>query len=550
MAKRDDDDIDAEEVAEEADDVAEEAAEEAEEAAEADADDEFEEADADAEDYDEEAAEGEEPYEEEKPRLKPKVTALTMVLCFLNVIAAVGFLFLLMLVYSKRQAYMFAGIQAEAHLAGAGTNEDRQGDTGGVAALPTPKLSHERLTSEARARGASPAKAFTPVEDGFRYRLYEAAPDLLKEEMKDLGEPVATIEEEMNRLQRKWQGDIQDVVKKQAERAQKATDADKRQKIARLLYPLCRNPMQVEKLDAKIKKAQGVALDSMLADAMERRIIADILLPFEMFRSSNTDEQALEKCADSGDVPIDKMRSLLNLRLDAAGRETHVGDVHFGKEWEGQKRWTIEKRQNAAFLLVAVAYARNHLSPLAKEESPFLYPNGLDRAQRISGLYNFTAGAKAFDDALRKWEERVIAAIALDRDGFLHKDLKTKEDKRSESFADKHLALQFRIRQVQSQIREAEARIKDIDQQIDRAKTLVNLRTKDLAEIENRIKQEREISKTKVKELRQLQEQLFENQKILATAAEINARLEARIRALSGVKGPGVKGTGVKGTEP
>lgn len=544
MAKRDDDDFDADEIAEEADDVAEEV-DEAAEADEAEADEadveeadaaasgEFEEAESDAEDFDEE-----EPYEEEKPRPKPKVTALTLVLCGLNVFAALGFLYLLMLDYSRRQAYTLSAVQHELQLVGGGTDEDRQGVTAGVAALPRPKLSDESLKSAFRGRGGSGASAaFTPVEDGLRYRLYEAAPNLLHEEFpKDFGEPVKTIEEEMKRVQGKLPGDLQEVVTKQAERMQKATDADKQKKLAMLLYPLCRNPMQVEKLDARIKRAQGAALDSMLADAIERRILADILLPVEMFRSSESDDVTLEKAADAADVPIEKLRELMNRRLVAAAKDTHDGAVHFGKEWEGQKRWTIEKRQNAAFLLVSVAYARNHLTPLDKEENPQLYPNGLKRAQLISGLYDFTAAAKAYNDALRKWEERVLAAIALDRDGF-YIQTKNNEIRRSDSFAEKHAALQFRIRQVQSQIRQAEERVKDIDQQIERAKKLVEVRTKDLAIVENRIKQERAITKKRIEELRQLQEQLFDNQKILSTAAEINAELAERLNKLSGVKG-------------
>jgi hypothetical protein len=561
--KRDDDELEPDEVAEEADEIAEEAAEaeDAEaadaddaEAVEADADsdvaeaeddaeaeeskaaDEFEEAEADADDVGEE-----EPYEEEKPKPKPKITGLTLTLCILNVAAALGFLYLLMLDYSKRNSYTYAAAQHEFPMAGVGTNEDRHGITAGVETLPKPKLSHDALNSAFRARGGSGTTgSFTPVEDGIRYQLYGMPPELLKQELKDVGDPVATVEEEMKRLQGKLPGDIQAVVAKQSDLLKKATDAEKQKKLAMLLYPLCRTRMQVEKLDAKIKRAQGAALDSMVADAVERRILADILLPVEMFRSSDTEDATLEKVSDAGDVPIDVLRKLMDRRLEAAAKETHDGAVHFGKEWDNQKRWTIEKRQNAAFLLLSLAYARNHLTPLAKEDSPFLYPNGIVRAVRISGLYDFTTAAKAYNDALRKWEERVVAAIALDRDGF-HIVGKNNEIKRSESFAEQHAALQFRIRQVQTQIRAAQARIQDIDQQIDRAKKLVDVRTKDLAEVESRIKQERAITKKRIAELRQLQDQLFENQKILATAAEINARLEAEIRALSGVKA-GVKG--------
>jgi hypothetical protein len=523
MAKRDDKDRDRDDV------------EEAEEAADA------EEADkADSEVGDAEPPDAEEAQEEVKPQPKPKITGLTLTLCILNVAAALGFVVLLILDYGKRQAHTYAAWQNEAVIIGFGVSEDRNGVTAGVETMLRQKLSPEALKAAYTSRGGSSvSEPFAPVEDGLRYQLYmgESSPDQLKELMKDLGNPVGNIEEEMARIKGGLFTQIESVASQLADSMAKADETAKKAKVAMLLYPLCFNPMQVEKLERKIKDTKPNAVPALLEDAIQRRILADILLPVEMFRPGNPDNKdtaILEKATDKDEVPLDKLRDLMKRRLDEAKDAKYDGSVHYGPDWNQVPRWTIEKRQNAAFLLVSLAYARNHL-PGKKDDDQLLDPKGLERAQRISGLFDFTQACVNYNTAVGKLEQRVIDAIALDRDGFYVQA--GADAKRSDGFADRHAAAIQQIRLVQLQIRQAQERVKDLQEQIDRAKKLVEDRTAQKTETEDRINQERKITAKRAEELRVLQQQLYRALAELADAADINARLEADIRRLSGVKG-------------
>jgi hypothetical protein len=525
MAKRDDDrDREHVEDAEEAAHAEEAEAEDAAKAEDAEK--------ADSEAGDAEPPEGEEAQAPEKPTPKPKITGLTLTLCILNVAAVFGFVFLVILDYGKRQAYTYAAYQNEFHLRGVGLNEERDGVTAGVETLPRQRLTPEALKAAFSSRGgASVSEPFAPVEDGLRYHLYGES-EQLKELVKDLG-TAGNIEDEMARIKGGLFNQIEAVAKELSQSMEKADEAAKKAQIAMLLYPLCFNPMQVEKLEAKIKNAKGnMMVTAMLEDAVQRRILADILLPVEMYRPGDPKETAiLEKAADKDEVPLDKLQQLMKDRLDEAAAAKYDGKVHYGPEWSQVPRWTIEKRQNAAFLLVSLAYANKHL-PGKKDDEQLLDPKNLERAQRISGLFDFTQACVNYNEAVQKLEQRVIDAIALDREGFF-----VQAGARSDSFADRHAAAVQQIRLVQLQIRQAQERVKDLQDQIDRAKKLVEDRTAQKTETEDRINQERKITAKRAEELRVLQQQLYRALAELADAADINARLEADIRRLSGVKG-------------
>jgi hypothetical protein len=359
--------------------------------------------------------------------------------------------------------------------------------------------------------------------------------------MNDLGEPVGSIEEEMDRLKKKILPDIDNVgadLLKKTEEA-KDSDATKRAKALKLLYPLCKNPMQVEALDKKVNGGPNTPpmsakdLDTLLQEAVQRRILTDILWPIEMFRPSEPERLTLERAADL-DMKTDKLRELLTRRLEAAGKDKFDGSVHYGKDWDGVPTGTIEKRQNAAFLLVSIACARKHLDNKGGFEADLLYPKGLERAQRISGLFDFTQACINYNDAVQQLEARVVEAIALDREGF--RIQKGADVKRSEGFADKHAELIFRIRQRQLEIRQAQERITDLQQQYDRMAALVKDRSKHTGEIVERIKEERIIT-TKVNEdLQRRQRELFRALEVLADVAERNEKLEREIRVKSGLE--------------
>lgn len=529
MAKHDDDrDREDVEDAEEAADAEEADEAEAEEAAKAE---DAEKAHSEADDA--EPPDAEEAQAPEKPTPKPKITGLTLTLCILNVAAVFGFVFLLILDYSKRQAYTYAAYQNEFYAIGVGLKEDRDGVTAGVETFPRQKLTPETLKDAYTKRGgASVSEPFAPVEDGLRYHVYGES-EQIKELVKDLG-TAGSIEEEMARIKGGLFNQIETVAQDLTKIMEKADDAAKKAQVAMLLYPLCFNPMQVEKLEAKIKNAKGNMVTALLEDAIQRRILTDILLPVEMYRPGESEPNKLailEKAADKDEVSLDTLRDLMKSRLDEAAAAKYDPKVHYGKDWEGVARWTPEKRQNAAFLLVSLAYANKHL-PGKKDDEQLLDPKGLERAQRISGLFDFTQACVNYNEAVQKLEQRVIDAIALDREGFF-----VQAGARSDSFADRHAAAIQQIRLVQLQIRQAQERVKDLQGQIDRAKKLVEDRTAQKTETEDRINQERKITAKRAEELRVLQQQLYRALAELADAADINARLEADIRRLSGVKG-------------
>src|SRR5262249_3494850 len=158
-------------------------------------------------------------------------------------------------------------------------------------------------------------------------------------------------------------------------------------------------PMQVEKLEAKIKNAKGNMVTALLEDAVQRRILADILLPMEMFRPGESEVNKLailEKAADKDEVSLDTLQNLMKSRLDEAGDTKYNSKIHYGQDWSQVPRWTPEKRQNAAFLLVSLAYAHK---PGKKDDEQLLDPKGLERAQRISGLFDFTQACVNYNEA-------------------------------------------------------------------------------------------------------------------------------------------------------
>jgi hypothetical protein len=192
---------------------------------------------------------------------------------------------------------------------------------------------------------------------------------------------------------------------------------------------------------------------------------------------------------------------------------------------------TAEKRQNAAFLLVSIAFARKHLDPGAKLDDQLLVPNGLLRAQRIVGLYDFTAAAQQLAQAFASLNERVVRALAVEREGFQVEV--NNQLKRSEGFVDKQALEVSRIRDEQLNIRKAEERIKDLESQLARTKKLYEERVAHVKDLGDRIAKARVQTQKDAEDLRAMQRQLFEAHKKLADAAEINLRLERQVRELS-----------------
>jgi hypothetical protein len=545
MAKRDDDDLDdieeaAEEAAEadeveDADEDVEEAAEDADEADDDDADDAGEDEDDDGADDGDDA--DEEEAEEEQPSRKAKITGLTLTLIILNVLAALGFVFLLIQDFGTRQKHTWSGVEHEAALFGSGTTDEHKAQTPDIGAPPQPRISADEIKDAMKNRGAKAgSEALAGVDQGLQHGIFSAGVGeaARKELLKDLNPPVASIEEEFGRLKTALLSEIENTGKSMVE-ALKGDDA-KRDRVRLLLMPLAVATFQIDALDKHIAAAQGEALDTLLNEATQRRLIADILNPVEMFRPGDIDapNSFIEKVADLDALKLDDVKNLLVARLDNAAKEKYDGNLHLSKEWDSQPRMTHEKRQNAAFLLVSIAYARKHLDDKAKLEEQLLFPQGLVRAQRIVGLYDFAAACRQFTQALRRLEERVQTALVTEREGFSVEA--GNQVKRGEGFADRQTTAVRRIQDVQLDIGRAEERKKTLEVQLAGAQKLLAEReahTKDLAE---RINKARGDTRVLAGELRLLQRQKFEADKKLADAAEINLRLLRDIEELTSGK--------------
>jgi len=531
MAKRDDDDLDVDDIADdEADDEADEAEEADEDADDAedaeDADDEGGDDDDGASDDDEEAEEA----EPAKPVKKAKITGLTLTLIILNVLASIGFLFLLLMNYERRQGFTHAGIEHEAVAIGVGTEEDQKGATAGTVTLPQGRLSSKELSDA--VPGGETVGAW---EGGFDYLLYGDAvsDEVRKKLLSDVGEPVLTIEEEMRRLKTSLPAKIEETAKSILDGAK--GDADKRTKISFLLLPICFDVLQVDKLDKRIQAAQGAELDALLLDAGQRRLVADILNPVEIYRPGDIESKKpfIEKVADLDLMKLDDVKEALTRRLDAAAKDKYDGETFLGKQWDNQPRWTIEKRQNAAFLLVSIGYLRNPMSvaPKTPFEERLLIPNGDKRAQRIAGLYDFTAACANYIEALETLQDRVQTALLVDREGFSIKV--DNQDRQSDGFVDRRADAIQNIRDVQLNIRRAQERFADLTQQKDKANKLYKDRLAHVKDVQARIQKARTQTAKDAEALRKLQDELFEAQKVLADADALNQRLLREIQLLN-----------------
>jgi hypothetical protein len=535
MAKRDDDDLDIDDIAEGADeaDEAEEAADDADEVEDADDDEDAEEADDEGGDDDDGASDDEDEAEEEepaKPVKKAKITGLTLTLIILNVLGSIGFLVLLLMNYERRQGFTHAGIEHEATVAGVGTEEDQKGVTAGTSTLPVPRsMSADELSNA--VPGGDRVAAW---EGGFDFLLYGDAvsPEVRKKIMSDAGEPVLTIEEEMRRLKTALPAKIEETAKSILDSAK--GDADKRTKISALLLPICFDVYQVDKLDKRVQAAQGAQLDALLMDVGQRRIIADILNPVEIYRPGDIESKKpfIEKVADLDLMKLEDVKDALTRRLDAAAKDKYDGETFLGKQWDNQPRWTIEKRQNAAFLLVSVAYARNPMpEPKASFEEKLLIQNARKRAERIAGLYDYTAACANYIDALETLQDRVQTALLVDRDGF---SIKIKgQDRQSQGFVDRHADAIQDIQDIKLNIRRATERLGDLTKQRDDANKLYKERLAHVKNVEARIVKARSQTAQDAQKLRKLQDELFEAQKVLADAAAINQQLLEQIDMLT-----------------
>jgi hypothetical protein len=480
--------------------------------------------------------EPEEPaYEEEVP--KPALHWLTWTLIGLNVVAALAAAVLLLMDYEKRQQYSYANFRLDLLMLGLPNEREEEALTAARVTLPTFRHSPEELKRTAASRPGALAVGdkFEAVEEPYFRRIPPSmlTKEILSEHFTGNGEPVATVEAEIKRVEKI----VVDDIKRAAEESYAAlkSDADKRTQITALLHPLAMDAKQSEALDARIKSAQGPELEKLYMEAAQRRMAFDFLLPLELFRPGD-DSKGLfvEKFGDLEALPLEKVLDRVTQRIKSTIGDNYEPAIHLGEEWGNIKRDTIEKRLTIAFTLLSLAHVKK---PDGKAE---LYPELLERIPLVVGQYDFALACELFPSRILAINDIVLDRIKIDREGF--EESSKGAIVRGKAFIDYYEAELQRIRFLQDDIFKAKKRLTELQAQKASCeahlKDRIQKRDETLAQIAvARVKTNKDAAELKV-----FQDDLFRYQTELATSEDELERIHRQIRdRLSSIKTGGKK---------
>jgi hypothetical protein len=477
-------------------------------------------------------AEPEEEEEEEVERPpRPRTPVFTIVLLVLNFLAVIPFVLLLFLSTAARYQWTYATFLNRVYAWGLPLDDEENAPSAAQQTRPRMRIDSDRLKevfSKHHPRPAGSAgvpEPFQPVDTvdeptGFWIRPSQidarVQADLFT--ANGLGEPVKTLEDEVRRLKT--------VVPQQMDSAadmfvgaQKSDEA-KKKAAERIFLPLAWSTGQVEAIQKRIDAAQGADLDALLKEAVLRRMHADVLAPLNVFRPGAPEEFTVEKISETD---LDAIKAHLQQRFDQAISKQYIPAVHMGSAFEGKARGDVEKRQNVAFLLFDLARLK---APDAKEP---LLARGFDRAQVVSGLFEFAQAAANYARALRVLDQVVLRAIDADRDGYVVADKGTTT---GTGFVDEHLAEIIRLKKAKADIEFTQKRVKELQAQQQRYQKQYEERLALLTEVTKKLVDERRATAKQLAELQVLEQELFTAQVQLSNAAERNADLEKRIREL------------------
>jgi hypothetical protein len=474
----------------------------------------------------------EEPEEEEDferpPR--PRTPVFTIVLLFLNLVAAPPFVILLVMNYSARQQWTYATFLNRVAAYGLPLAEEEAQPSAWYHARPRLRTDSDKIKASYQARRAPPVTdQFQPVDTTDEPLTLRIRPSQIDDEVKrELfgkigGDPVSTIDEEVARLKRTVPQGIQDAAAKYGEGKNPDQKLDA---IKRILLPLAWSTKQVEVLNKRIEEARGndAALSALLAEAVERRILTDLLAPVNIYRPGDIAKFPVEKVADLDTYKIEELRDILLKRFDEAIGPQHIGAVYAGESFDGKPRDDIEKRHAVAFLMVAIAQLK---APDAKEA---LFPRSLERAQVVNGLFEFAMAAGNYPRTIRVLEQHVIDAIVADREGYVvqrGKDVQSTES----GFRDQLGADIERLRKVKAEIDFTQNRIKDLMKQRDRYMVQYNDRVMLLTDVTKKLLEAKTETAKLRADLQEKNEGMRQDLQYLATAAAQNARLQMDIVA-------------------
>src|SRR5581483_5264381 len=153
-------------------------------------------------------------YEDDfdQPAPKARVSMLTVLLFFLNVAAALGFAYLLLMTYQKRQSWSYAVFLYDLRDLGLPLEMEADGPSASRETTPRKLLDPAQLKAafQKRSTGVSVSEPFQAVDERFvgGIRPQHLTPEVLADVFKNLGPPVKTLEDEIRRLQKDLPADL------------------------------------------------------------------------------------------------------------------------------------------------------------------------------------------------------------------------------------------------------------------------------------------------------------------------------------------------------
>ncbi len=478
----------------------------------------------------------------ELPPPKAGLTKLTITLIFLNWLAALAFIVVAFKDLTIRSHYGYLATLNHIQIWGLPLDEEEGQANVSLQTRPVLRLSHDQLAKVYKSRPGtiSNREKFVPVEEPVPVHLtkYDINERVMKDVFQTMPNPVPTLDAEIERLKGALPTAIEqaanDVLKKT-----KDTEPAKREVVVKSLLPIARNLVQIRDLAKILLAKKGKELDDLVVESVQRRLYHDILAPINVFRpgdiaASAANKHPVDRIADIEKMKLDDVKAMLKKRLDGAIASTVDTDVHLGEVYEKEKlgadamkRSGVEKRQIIGFILFTVGHVQ---IPITNER---LIPNGVERAQVVSGIYENTNASIRFVEALRVLQDRIAEAAVADRQGYIIPDKKNPgKITRTEGFIDEYEDWIDRLVKIVEHIDTAKKRLEDVKTQRDHLQKVHTHRAKQLQDTLDKLLTARKNTERYAKDLRELQEQLHAALIELSDAADRNFRLHDMIREI------------------
>ena len=479
---------------------------------------------------------------------KPQMTKTAMVFMLLNWVMVAAFVYVATMDYFTRLQFSYRGMLNHITIWGLPLRMEEDFPSGWAQTRPQLKLSPEQLKDAFKSRrGVTPIGAreeFVPVDEPvpLRLRPSDMSEDILKDVFAEVGKAMGpTQEDEIVFLITDVPSKIENATKTVLDKFKDKSEEEKRKTAKEVLLPFAWNVWQDEKLAKRIEEATGAELDSILKESVQRRMYHDILAPINLFRPPDLKDFKVEKLASLDSMPeakdlkdhtkLEDLKKVLEKRFSAAIADKYNAETHLGDLWNTEKsgalameRDSIEKRQTIAFVLCAVAHVQ---VPVLGD---FLYPKGVERAQVLCGLREFTTATIHYVPILRVIEDRRERQIRDHRQGYVVDVRNKPETTMTKGYIDEHNAVIDELVDLVRQIDVERKRLETQRRDRDHLQKIYEQRALQHREVMDKLLTARKNTEVYVLELRKKQTELHEALVELSDAAERNFALEARIR--------------------